>query len=230
MNTTKINNKGFTLIELLIAMTIFIAFVGVLFGSYISIISGQRDANNYRIMYSEARRVFDQITQEVRNGIVYYPENTAGIVSNDYNIELSKIVMLSKNLDSLVVFEKDDNNDLRFCKKKMIQNLDYKYDVGDGQSYLLNSAGSDIKISDFAIRVYPAADPYRTVNTKASSLQFQPIVHIDATFEKDLAGGNKYSLHISTSVSSRYYGEGPVLSAGTPSCDINSSYENIFNE
>ncbi|MFA6992350.1 MAG: type II secretion system protein, partial [Candidatus Gracilibacteria bacterium] len=64
MKRKNVKNRGFTLIELLIAMTIFVMFVGVLMGSYISVIKGQKEANDYRILYSESRRIFEMITEE----------------------------------------------------------------------------------------------------------------------------------------------------------------------
>ena len=54
--------RGFTLVEMLIAMSIFVIFITVLMSSYTSLIRAQREANNYRQLYAEAREIFDTIT------------------------------------------------------------------------------------------------------------------------------------------------------------------------
>jgi hypothetical protein len=69
-----------------------------------------------------------------------------------------------------------------------------------------------VKIKDFSVRIYPAADPYRNVNAEYDSLQFQPFVHVSAVFEKEISGENKFEIGISTSVSSRYYSESVPIS------------------
>lgn len=222
MKILKSKTRGFTLIELMISMTIFIMFIGVLFGSYMAIVKGQRDANSYRAMYSESRRVFEKITDEVRNGIIYYPENTEGNIVSEYGVSLHSVVVLSKEMDKLSVFELDGGN-LNYCNKSVTEDIDYKYYAHSGETYLLNSA---TKMKDFKVSVYPAVDPYRTVNTVATSLQFQPMVHIEATFEKEISGGNTFELTLSTSVSSRYYGESQMVQ-DAEGCSLGPDYFNF---
>jgi hypothetical protein len=78
------------------------------------------------------------------------------------------------------------------------------------------------------VNIYPAVDPYRTINTIATSLQFQPMVHIEATFEKEISGGDIFELTLSTSVSSRYYGESQTVD-GAEDCSPEPTYFNVVN-
>ena len=167
--------------EVLISMAIFVSFTGVLLNSYMSIVKEQREANEYRTMYSQARTVFDQLTGETRDSAIYYTET-----------DLHNLVLLSKDGQSASRFEFDEGAK-GLCFTHGIQ-----------KSYFLNS--DDVSISAFNVLVSPSKDPYLTENVYADSLQFQPKVTIFARFEKEISGGKIYEMDLSTTISSRMYG------------------------
>ena len=76
--------------ELMIAMTIFVVFTGILINSYSAIVKAQRGANDYRILYTEARTVFDTLTEDFRNNTVNYCTYNAALAENDEIFLISK--------------------------------------------------------------------------------------------------------------------------------------------
>lgn len=192
-----LKQKGFTLIEMMVAMAIFVAFVGVLIGSYSDIVKSQQEANDYRVLYSEARRIFDKITEEVRNGSIYY-----GIV--DYRNANESLVLISMDSDRQVVFEYDENEG----------NIWFGEEVSQvSNEYLLVSPENDrISVTDFNVFVSPVDDPYKLENVFKDGLQFQPKVTVFATFEMERRkGGTPYSIDLQTTVSSRSYSALPTI-------------------
>lgn len=172
--------KGFTLIEVLISMAIFVSFMTVLIGSYTGIVRGQRDANDYRLLYSEARTVFDKLTDEVRDSAVYYPETTQ-----------SDLILLSKDGDKAIRFQYEPDQ----------ASVCFVEDIG--KSYFLNS---DTKITKFDVFVSPAEDPYLSENVYKDVLQFQPKVTVVVRFSKEMTNGKIYEMDLQTTISSRIYG------------------------
>ncbi|MFH1284574.1 MAG: type II secretion system protein [Candidatus Peregrinibacteria bacterium] len=196
------DRRGFTLIELLIAMSIFITFVGVLIGSYTSIVQSQREANNYRMMYSEARRVFDKLTAEIRSGEIYYPGQSGGL---RYAGSSDRLDLVSMDGDRVVSFVYDSESGRILFLEKI---------VADTTGYFLNSGMSSggANVSEFSVFVSPAGDPYAEENIYADSLQFQPKVTVYAEFEgKKLNSGDPYMIDMQTTVSSRLYTASPGL-------------------
>ena len=124
------SQKGFTLVELLIAMTIFVSFVGILIGSYASIIRGQREADEYRIMYSESRKIFETIVQELRDGMVDYKKYNANDTGN-----------VIGGLDTLYVVSKDAS------MQSMLQSL-MKYQKVSGRTRSVVGYSSSCRIGD----------------------------------------------------------------------------------
>jgi prepilin-type N-terminal cleavage/methylation domain-containing protein len=99
------SKRGFTLIEMLIAMSVFVMFMGVVIQSYLGIVRSQQETNEYRVMYSEARYIFDKFSDEVRNGNIYY---------KDLDLNEKKLVLISSDGNRAVKFSYDkDKNNLR---------------------------------------------------------------------------------------------------------------------
>lgn len=175
-----LGQKGFTLVEMLVAMSIFVIFVGVLLGSYTGIVKSQRDANDYRVMYAEARHVFESVIAEFRDGMVDYgyypwdPEQGFHVISKDG--KRSRIVV-----------------------KEGVLKV-----VKGGREVDLNS---EVSVTDFNIDVYPYVDPYDLDNVYFDGYQFHPLVSISAVFEKEKSGGEPYEVEFQTSVSSRIYNQ-----------------------
>lgn len=209
MNIMKkiLNKKGFTLIEMMIAMVIFVMFLGVLIGSYTDIVKSQQEANDYRILYSEARRVFDKITEEVRNGAIYYG------IDVDYRNVNERLVLISMEGGRHVVFEYDDEE----------ENIWFGEDVSQiPNEYLLISPDNDrISVTEFNVFVSPVDDPYKLENVFKDGLQFQPKVTVFATFEMERRkSGTPYSVDLQTTISSRSYSTLPTINIVT-SFDFN---------
>lgn len=204
MNIMKnLNKKGFTLIEMMVSMAIFVMFLGVLIGSYTDIVKSQQEANDYRILYSEARRVFDKITEEVRNGSIYYG------IDVDYKNVNERLVLISMDGDRQVVFEYDEDE----------ENIWFGEDVSQiPNEYLLVSPDNDrISVTEFNVFVSPVDDPYKLENVFKDGLQFQPKVTIFATFEMERRkSGTPYSVDLQTTISSRSYSTLPTISIISP--------------
>lgn len=196
------NKKGFTLIEMMVSMAIFVMFLGVLIGSYTDIVKSQQEANDYRILYSEARRVFDKITEEVRNGAVYYSEFV------DYGSVKHDLFLISPDGERQVKFEYDDDPD--------VMNVWFgeAVELNPVNNYLLVSPDNDrISVTEFNVFVSPVDDPYKLENVYKDNLQFQPKVTVFATFEMERRkGGDPYSVDLQTTISSRFYSTLPTIS------------------
>ena len=98
--------KGFSLIEMLIAMAIFVLFTGVILTSYLGIVKALRNAEDYRILYSEARHVFDVITDTARN---YKIDYGSGAFVNP----VKNITFLSLDGGEKINFTYNDGADLK---------------------------------------------------------------------------------------------------------------------
>ena len=194
-----LKNKGFTLIEMLVAMSIFVIFIGVLISSYTDIVKSQQEANDYRVLYSDARRVFDKLTEEIRGSAVYYAEGT------DYTNVNESLKLVSLDGQGEVVFEYNgEEGELWFGEavKGIVEN----------EYSLIGSGDSRISVSEFNVFVSPVDDPYKEENVFADGIQFQPKVTVFATFEMERRkGGSPYSVDLQTTISSRFYTESPKL-------------------
>lgn len=198
--------KGFTLIEMMIAMTIFVVFVGVIAQSYLSIVRTQREANEYRVMYSEARYIFDKFSDEVRNGGLSYQQIGQGI-SNP----LFWLVLVSPDGNRAVRFEYRDGA-VSFAET--LKGSDGKFQACEG--YNLNS--ERVKIKDFKIYLSPLVDPYKPENVYNSATQYQPKVTLFARFSKEIAGGKTLDIDLQTTISSRNYMSGYEHEDSVPIC------------
>jgi len=176
-----IKQKGFTLVELLISMSIFVIFMGVLINSYTAIVRSQREANDYRIMYVEAREIFETVSAELKNAAINY---------NQIAVSFNGAVQ-----------------DLEFISKDGLVKNEIRYDESEGIVYLNDEPlnGEEVKVTDFAFYVSPKMDPYAQENVQWASLQFQPKVTVVAKFERE-----KYELNLRTTISSRFYNVTPT--------------------
>ncbi|MEK7672648.1 MAG: type II secretion system protein [Patescibacteria group bacterium] len=197
------NKKGFTLIELLIAMSIFLIFTGALIGSYSGIVRSQREANEYRILYVEARKVFEVIIQELRDGMVDY-EYYAKTGTFDKN----SICLISKDARTRTFIENTEGI-VKVSKKNFAPGT---LPVFDG-SECVNSADSEIdlnsevKLPKISFYISPGLDPFNQKNVYEDLAQFQPKVTLYAQFEKEFNNGRKYLMDLQTTVSSRIYNQ-----------------------
>ena len=203
------NRKGFTLIEMLVAMTIFMAFVGVLISSYTSIVSAQREANEYRIMYSEARQVFETITQELRDGMVDYGNYQGNLIDHD------GIILVSKDATrkTEIIYYDDggvgDNAGFVKVKRGVLLPNRNPCEVGAygfDEPIALNSA--DVKVSNFKIYATPSIDPYDLANIDQAGSQFHPMVTVYAQFKRTFSSTKEpFVMDLQTTISSRIYNQ-----------------------
>lgn len=188
------NRRGFTLVEMLVSMTIFMVFVGILINSYSTIIKAQKEANDYRAMYTEARAVFDTLIAELREGMVDYGRNGCGVdvpfgIQNNFYLVskdgAKKQVLLDAEILNLIKFDVDGTTKLKTVP--------------------LNS--KNVAVKTFNVQIYPFADPYAPLNVGENRHQFQPAVTIFASFEKEKVTGEPYKVDFQTTISSRIYNQ-----------------------
>jgi len=177
---------------MLISMSIFVIFTGILIGSYTSIVQSQKEANQYRDLYSNARYIIDKFTEEVKDGAVYYELNKEGVVNNKFKTAVYSLILISKDGESSVCFDYDEGN-VRFSEGKSTEQ----------KSYTLNS--ENVRVKNFEMFVSPASDPYDSANIFADTLQFQPKVTLRMILEKDRGVKDPYEVDFTTTVSSRIY-------------------------
>jgi len=209
---------GFTLAEILVAMAIFSVFIAVLMSSYITLVKAQRDADDYRIMYSEARRIMDKIVNDVRNNEILYAQKLTGVnVEESYKPGGS---VMDQTLDELTLISKDGQKVASFYKETLggttgpnINNLVFsETDTKSGSSSCtsFNMNSDKIQIENFNVYISPKADPYSEQNIGNPSLQFQPSVTIFIKFKREGRAGD-YTMDLQSTVSSRFYGKAVVI-------------------
>lgn len=196
--------KGFTLIEMLVSMAIFVAFTGILISSYTDIVKAQREANDYRIMYVEARHVFETLTQELRDGMVDYGFYEGGLAGGSQET----IRLISKDMKVKTEISYDDGVDDEVGDGVIKMGKSIK----EGSSYLSTGAAvqlnsDEVKITKFKIYVSPLIDPYDQNYVDYDVNQFHPKVTIYAEFERELNNGKIYKMELQTTVSSRIYNQ-----------------------
>lgn len=186
------NKKGFTLVEMMVAMAIFVTFTTVLIASYTDIVRSQREANEYRVMYVEARRVFETVVQELRDGMVDYAHYSEGTLVGPQE----EIFMVSKDAMSKAHLKYDKTD--KVVKLARWKNLIWSDPV---------NLNSDVKVTNFRIYVSPVIDPYDQEYVEYDLNQFHPKVTVYAQFERQLASGKTYNMDLQTTVSSRIYNQ-----------------------
>ncbi len=190
--------RGFTLVEMLVAMAIFVVFVGVILNSYTAIVRSQREANEYRAMYSEAREMFDYLTLQLRDCMVDYGFYGDGGVGG--------------MRDSLVLISKDAAKRIYLTFDPIEENFHVKVNLFDGVNDLdlLSelSFGDEVKVKELSFNVSPVNDPYDSDYYADDAIQFQPKVTVYARFEKELSGAREpFVMDLETTVSSRVYNQ-----------------------
>ncbi|MBI4231639.1 type II secretion system protein [Candidatus Peregrinibacteria bacterium] len=206
-----INKRGFTLVEMLVAMAIFVTFTAILIGSYQSIVKAQREANEYRLAYVEARQVFETMVAELRDGMIDYGSYPEDSFSNDDSV--NEWVIVSKDARSRTVFRYINGDTLQFNK----QTLSPDQKSGEGLDSLNGALtepenfvnlNSEVKVTDFRLKVTPVIDPYDIENFDKHLNQFHPKVTIYAHFVREFANGTRsYEMDLQTTVSSRIYNQ-----------------------
>lgn len=191
----KKTKRGFTLIELMIAMSIFIVFTGILINSYTAIVRSQHEANEYRILYTEARKVFDVISEDLRNSVVDYC--MLPLTTGEDMYLVSKDAMTKSHIQYL-----PSDLKVRIAQEKLQK-------PGESVSFsnYLDLNSQEIEVKDFNIYVTPGLDPYDQDNFEFEHTRFHPKVTVYALFEKQAKAGEPLSLDFQTTISSRVYNQ-----------------------
>jgi len=188
---------GFTLVEMLVAIAVFTIFIGVILTTYTGIVRAQREANDFREVYVEARDTFDYIINELRDGMVDYQ-----FYGGRLHGSVSELSLISKDGLFRTTFRfknSGDDEGILFVKR---QRLDGAGNVfGDSGSFDEFALNPNFRMDEFKFYVSPAVDPYDQLNFSNDLNQFQPKVSIVASFE-DFEG-----LDLQTSISSRIYNQ-----------------------
>ena len=205
-----LNRRGFSLVEMLVAMAIFVMFTGILISSYLGIVKALRGEEENRILYSDARHVFDVLTEESRNSTIYSGgAATAGAAAgvaaecNLYGFDVGDSVEFCSNDGKSKVQFKYADEALYLSKyeKKEVEGL-VKEDFIKINEEKLHS--DEVKMTHFDFYVWPKENPYSLEGVPVVGM-FQPKVTFVATFAKDDAGGGILEYNLQTSVSLRIY-------------------------
>ena len=182
--------KGFTLIEMLVAMTIFVVFIGVIISSYASIVQSQKHTNDFRIVYADARSVFETLVLDLRDGMV------------DYASYHGHAVPVGNGLQELYLVSKD-----AAVKTKIVYKVDEKsVFVSQGPDFSdAVKLNNNVNIVDFKMYVSPVIDPYDPQFVANDKNQFQPKVTIYAEFGEEK--GDESNVKLQTTISSRIYNQ-----------------------
>jgi prepilin-type N-terminal cleavage/methylation domain-containing protein len=218
--------KGFTLIEMLIGIAIFVIFLGIVSTSYVSIVRGQREANDIRKMYSEVRDFVDFFSQEVRLGSIDYGSytvtpgvqscgKTANNITDIFNQTPSAYQLVNGTATDLIVIRKDGLLKTIFSydkKNKKIQVLQY---VKNGGAWVVspeypgglpkNIMGDTVQVESLKFIINPDVDPYSEDYYCLNQKQFQPQVTLVMSVRNGANINSAFSLDYQTTVSSRVY-------------------------
>ena len=174
------SKRGFSLVEMLVAMAIFVIFTGLLINSYMGIVKALRATEDQRIVYSEARHVFDVLTEEARNATIY---------GGDYGDCQPNGMEFCSEKGKIVFIYDEVNDGLKIDRH------------GDGFGEALHS--DEVKITRFDAYAWPTENPFG-IEADLNRL-YQPKVTFVATFEKVEPMGKVSSYDLQTTVSLRTY-------------------------
>lgn len=197
---------AFTLIELIISMLIFTIFIAIVGTSYLHLTGAQRDANQTRKVYSEARMLMDQLTEEIRL-------NTIDWECYEDPLDCGR---MENPVETLGVTNKAGTKRVRFRKNNTENNLQISrnikgetgwkgnYGFPDKDTFLsINTKTIEITKLDFHIS--PAGDP--RINYEDASYQYQPQVTIkmEVSAKSPNRPDGRIKFELQTTVSSRVY-------------------------
>lgn len=188
---------GFTLVEVLIAMAIFMIFSGILISSYGSIVKSQREANEYRLMYSEAGTIFDTLVREFRDGMVDYVHYVA------LNQTVDDIYLVRKDGMAKTHIYLSDEQELWIERGELATGSTVGEDPAFSVPIVLNNK---VKVKNIKFYITPVIDPYDVKNVKFDLNQFHPKVTILADFER-MVNGKTFTITLQTTISSRIYNQ-----------------------
>lgn len=176
MNNKSIHS-GFTLMEMLISISVFMLFVGIVAGTYISLVKANNEANNMQKLYRETRNIFDSIASEIKNGAIDYscvnPDIDVYCIENQNDGEKKVLGVLRKDKQTRALFKLKNGKILFQEQTRDPSGISWVY-TADWQE--LSSEKSDAEELKFLIS--PLKNPYAQENAADDAAQFQPSVTI----------------------------------------------------
>lgn len=197
------DSRAFTLIEMLISITIFMIFMGIIAGSYTSLASANRKANESQKLYRDARFVLDTLSAEIHDGVLDYscfdadqPEQPFDplCIENQNLGEQTIIAILHEKGKARSIFKYDDEKKTLSAMKQSRESVYSQWNLSEWESL----TAEKFPLEDFSFSVFPLKNPYESANAANDAAQYQPAVTI-----KMKAGG--YDMR--ATYSSRSYGK-----------------------
>lgn len=169
-------------------------FAGLVGGSYTSLISANRKANDVQKLYREVRNVFDILATEIRTGTIDYScnENTQDQFCTTYANNLLSLLHDNGTRRSLFTF---DESKKQILLLRQLRSPSKEYAVWVTEEADWQPLTFSI-VEDFSFRIFPSKNPY--AYAKQADIQWQPAVTL-------LLTTNGYSFR--ATYSSRTYGK-----------------------
>lgn len=184
---------GFSLIEMLVAMAIFVLFTGLILNSYLGVVRGLRVAEEYRVLYSEARHSFEVMTDLARNSRYY---NEDGVQDGG---------VCSDAADEFSFYAKDGSKRSTVCYSGAAEKL-YIHEKVSGEVFSeYDLHAENVFVKDFEVYVTPSENPYGKDYNFSLGTYFHPKVTLVVIFARENAQGVVNEVKLQTSVSSRVY-------------------------
>lgn len=192
------SKSAFTLIEMLISISILMIFLGIVAGSYTTLVSANRKANDAQKLYRDARFVFDILAAELHNGTLDYSclDATNGMdplcLENQTGDKQTMLAVTHDKGKSRSVFKFDASD-----KKIKVLHQARTAAGWDGGEFE-NLTSDKFPLEDFSFSAFPLKNPYESLNAGDDDVQFQPAVTIAMKVG---------DLNLRTTYSSRTYGK-----------------------
>lgn len=154
--------SGFTLLEMLISISIFMIFLGIVSGSYTSLVSANRSANDVQKLYHDVRDVFDTISTEIRSGVIDYSCVDTLCILHNNGSKRSLFKFDAENKRILVLHQSRIDSESRISSW-----------ISDDPDWL-SLTSEKFPVQNFLFTIFPLKDPY--VNATDDDVQWQPSV------------------------------------------------------
>ncbi|MEK7146482.1 MAG: prepilin-type N-terminal cleavage/methylation domain-containing protein [Patescibacteria group bacterium] len=212
-------SSAFTLVEVLISITIFVIFMGMSLGAYLTFHRAQLEASITRGMMLEGEQIMNVLTTAVKENRVAYsayePDNTFNSVI-PVNFSLFSLPEGAIETDTLILSELDSGDELEIhwdAEEEILTQQWFTYDDGgeriEAAGYLepLRMHSESVNISFAEFRIVPGRDPYDAENILGNQEEYwyQPMVQIKFTVKAKGAVREEILFDLQTSVTSRVY-------------------------
>lgn len=170
---------GFTLVELVISISIFMVFIAIAGGSYVSLVRANRVANDTQKLYREVRHVFDTFAQEIREGKPDFdcidPAALDVFCIENQRSETKHIFGVVKNAGqerNLYKFDESSKKILVRSQERASALLPWA--GGSWESF----TSENLPLEDLSFSFIPLKNPYDSSSASEDILQWQPAISI----------------------------------------------------